>query len=215
MYTHVCRPGSWPQSSGQKRPTKGRTGQAWDARITSYLKCFLLPAAGRALPQQTRHIYPMFDQCWTNVVDGGPTLVKHWVDMSCFLCTDQSLDNDVYARPTLSHNQAYVVCHCWKDSWPFSVILHRNLTFGERESERVHAFNHACFLLLDQGISWNHINFINTLMRIVFCNCSNRQSFDVKKLNVLITWNRNSLRELRFQVSTDCLFLPDWKTAVN
>ena len=27
----------------------------------------------------------MFDQCWTNVVDGGPTLVKHWLDVSCLL----------------------------------------------------------------------------------------------------------------------------------
>ena len=25
----------------------------------------------------------MFDQCWANVVDGGPTLVKPWVDVSC------------------------------------------------------------------------------------------------------------------------------------
>ena len=25
----------------------------------------------------------MFDQCWANVVDGGPTLVKHWVDVLC------------------------------------------------------------------------------------------------------------------------------------
>ena len=24
-----------------------------------------------------RHIYPMLDRCWANVVDGGPTLVKH------------------------------------------------------------------------------------------------------------------------------------------
>ena len=24
----------------------------------------------------------MFDQCWANVVDGGPTLVKYWVDVS-------------------------------------------------------------------------------------------------------------------------------------
>ena len=27
--------------------------------------------------QQTQQTYPMFDQCWANVVDGGPTLVKH------------------------------------------------------------------------------------------------------------------------------------------
>ena len=35
------------------------------------------PEACMALPQQTRHIYPMFGQFWANVVDGGPTLVKH------------------------------------------------------------------------------------------------------------------------------------------
>ena len=27
----------------------------------------------------------MSDQCWANVVDGRPTLVRHWVDVSCFL----------------------------------------------------------------------------------------------------------------------------------
>ena len=27
----------------------------------------------------------MFDQCWAIVVDGGPTLVKHWVDVSRLL----------------------------------------------------------------------------------------------------------------------------------
>ena len=26
----------------------------------------------------------MFDQCWANGVDGGPPLVKHWVELSCF-----------------------------------------------------------------------------------------------------------------------------------
>ena len=31
-----------------------------------------------------RHIYPMFNQCWANVVDGGPTLVKHWVEYVVF-----------------------------------------------------------------------------------------------------------------------------------
>ena len=33
----------------------------------------------------TRNLSPMLDQCWANVVDGGPTLVKHWVDVSCLL----------------------------------------------------------------------------------------------------------------------------------
>ena len=28
-------------------------------------------------PQQTRDIEPMLGQCWTDVVDGGPTLIQH------------------------------------------------------------------------------------------------------------------------------------------
>ena len=35
--------------------------------------------------QQKRHIYPMFDLCWPTVYDVGPTLVKHWVDVSWML----------------------------------------------------------------------------------------------------------------------------------
>ena len=27
----------------------------------------------------------MFDKCWASVVDGGTTLVQHWVDVSCLL----------------------------------------------------------------------------------------------------------------------------------
>ena len=37
------------------------------------------------ITQQTRHIYPMFDQGWPTVYDVGPTLVKHRVDVSCLL----------------------------------------------------------------------------------------------------------------------------------
>ena len=39
------------------------------------------------LSQQTPDIDPMFDfdQCWASVVDGGPKLVQHWVDVSCSL----------------------------------------------------------------------------------------------------------------------------------
>ena len=32
--------------------------------------------------QQTRHIDPLLDQCWANVVDGGPTLIQHWIGVS-------------------------------------------------------------------------------------------------------------------------------------
>ena len=27
----------------------------------------------------------MLNQCWANVVDDGPTLVQHWVDVLCLL----------------------------------------------------------------------------------------------------------------------------------
>ena len=42
--------------------------------------------------QQTPRIYPVFDQCWAYVVDGGPALVKHWVDVSCFLGINTSMN---------------------------------------------------------------------------------------------------------------------------
>ena len=44
---------------------------------------------GHTIPANTTHLseYPMFDQWWANVIDGGPTLVKHWVDVSRLLTT--------------------------------------------------------------------------------------------------------------------------------
>ena len=38
---------------------------------------------------------PMFDQCWASVVDGGPTLVKHWVDVSCLLGYSQTNESKI------------------------------------------------------------------------------------------------------------------------
>ena len=35
--------------------------------------------------QQTRDIHPRLVQCWTSVVDGGPTLNQSWVNVSCLL----------------------------------------------------------------------------------------------------------------------------------
>ena len=35
--------------------------------------------------QQTRYINPLLVQCWTSVVDGGPTMDQHWFDVSCLL----------------------------------------------------------------------------------------------------------------------------------
>ena len=35
--------------------------------------------------QQTRDIELMLGQCWTSVVDVGPTLPQHWLNVSCLL----------------------------------------------------------------------------------------------------------------------------------
>ena len=37
------------------------------------------------LHSKTRHVDPMLDYCWPSVVDGGPTLVEHWVNKLCFM----------------------------------------------------------------------------------------------------------------------------------
>ena len=37
------------------------------------------------LAQQVRNINPILEQCWTSVVDGGPTLVQYWGDEACLM----------------------------------------------------------------------------------------------------------------------------------
>ena len=54
---------------------------AFLGKYRSYSQIYIITV----MSQQTRYIYPMFDQCWANVIDGGPTLVKHQVDVSCLL----------------------------------------------------------------------------------------------------------------------------------
>ena len=35
------------------------------------------------------NIDPMLDQWWARVVDGGSTLIQHWVNVSCLLGTSK------------------------------------------------------------------------------------------------------------------------------
>ena len=35
--------------------------------------------------QQTQDIDPVFVKCWASVVDAGPALIKHWVNVLCLL----------------------------------------------------------------------------------------------------------------------------------
>ena len=50
------------------------------------------------ISQQTRDIDPMLCQCWASVVDGGPTLAQHWVDVPCLL----GYFNDVFKLKLLN-----------------------------------------------------------------------------------------------------------------
>ena len=60
---------------------------------------------------QTRHIYSMLDQCWPTVYDDGPTLVKHWVDVSCLLGGHWSLIGLMLST----------VDQHWNDTGPYKV----------------------------------------------------------------------------------------------
>ena len=48
--------------------------------------------------QPTRDIYPLLDQCWATVNDAGPTLVQHWVDVSCLLGMIKARDPPLFVR---------------------------------------------------------------------------------------------------------------------
>ena len=39
----------------------------------------------QAHSQQTRDVLPMLVYCWASVVDDGPTLNQHWLNVSCLL----------------------------------------------------------------------------------------------------------------------------------
>ena len=49
----------------------------WLIGITQVDPCF------RLLSPQTRDIHPMLFQCWPTVLDAGPTLKQHWVNVPC------------------------------------------------------------------------------------------------------------------------------------
>ena len=72
--------------------------------------------------QQTRDIHPMLHQCWASVVDGEPTLVQHWVRVSCLLlwnCGHCRLFNFYYVSKCGIH------VHTWVSFVIFiSVTLH-------------------------------------------------------------------------------------------
>ena len=97
-------------------------------------------------PQKTRHIYPLFDQCWPNVVDGGQTLVKHWVDVSCLLgLTFISLQRFLSCRRSntrLRLNAGLMLAHRLR-RWPsispvlgYRVVFGASVNVGQRHSRR-------------------------------------------------------------------------------
>ena len=53
--------------------------------------------------QQTKDLGTMLDQCWSIVYDAGPTLIQHWVNVSCLLenCSQQGAKNLNLSTSTL------------------------------------------------------------------------------------------------------------------
>ena len=43
---------------------------------------------GGGMSQQKRDAHTMLDQCWTRVVDDGPILIQHWVNVLYLLGRD-------------------------------------------------------------------------------------------------------------------------------
>ena len=53
----------------------------WHVPKSQYQQC-------ASISQQIRDFDPMLYQCWASVVNGGPTLLQHWVDVPCLLKLD-------------------------------------------------------------------------------------------------------------------------------
>ena len=58
------------------------------SRTVGQHQTIIIGRTSRVPDALTRHIDPMLDQCWANVVDGGPTLVQLWIDVLCLLGRD-------------------------------------------------------------------------------------------------------------------------------
>ena len=54
-------------------------------RITTAFWILFEHNLAHIMSQQKRYIDSMLFQCWTSVADGGPTLKRHWVNISCLL----------------------------------------------------------------------------------------------------------------------------------
>ena len=88
-------------------------------------------AARGVSPQQTRDIYPMLKQCWSTVYNASPTLVQHWVDVSCFLGRNATY---IYTFSSLNFFLGLMkyIHKCFRSGdlgplyWPRSVTLPQN-----------------------------------------------------------------------------------------
>ena len=99
--------------------------------------------------QQTRHMDSMPDQCWATVCDAGPTLIRHWINVSFLLGCDsfpkaciqfcsKSSERPPPA-PSRSHSARGVMRGAWHKVWgiheyfQFSMFLSASSTGGKHE----------------------------------------------------------------------------------
>ena len=71
-------------------PSLGEPPQVWQVNP---LPVKWIKHRNKQCSRRKGHIDPMLDQCWANVVDGGPTLVQHWIDELFLLESNTSISS--------------------------------------------------------------------------------------------------------------------------
>ena len=74
----------------------------------------------------TRDIEPMLGQCWADVVDGGPTLTQHWLNVSCKLYPHTRITSALWVKSKCSN--CLLVKWAATAFWFCTAVLSRSLS---------------------------------------------------------------------------------------
>ena len=78
QYEHVGCCGIYQTLKTWRASNHGNVIKSWDSRACAGCQT-------RDEIQQIRNVQPMLVQCWPSIVDDGPTLYQHWLNVSCLL----------------------------------------------------------------------------------------------------------------------------------
>ena len=117
----------------------------------------------------------MLVQCWTDVVDGGPTLIQHWFNCLVFArkpkwleqwCCEYRKWNESGFRPPLCTyrlNWARRTSWGWWDDWDDTVLQTHDSKFEPWRSEAEHATSRSRRLptIITFTRGWGRNNFVS------------------------------------------------------